>query len=232
MTTFVVSDLHLGSRHSRAEAFVRFLDRLPAEAELVLNGDTVDGRRRLPEQHQAVLRRLADASRRRRVVWLDGNHDETFRPPDPGAIHFAASYAVDRRLYAQHGFYFDHVMPYHRPFIIAFRVMHRVRIMLGAEPVHVAQYAKRWSALYAVLRRNVLRHALKYARDNGFSAVTCGHTHYAEVHDEDGIRYLNTGSWTETPAYAVVVDGDRVALHAIDDATGALSAGPVQPGRA
>lgn len=228
MTTVVVSDIHLGSRHCRVESFGRFLDRLPPEVPLVMNGDVVDGtRRRLPAAHAVVLERLADESRRRPVVWVQGNHDDAFRPDHPAAIQFVPSYAVGRALYIQHGFYFDHVMPYHLLFIFAFRMMHRLRILMGAEPVHVAQYAKRWSVLYAVLRRNVRENALRYAREQGFGAVTCGHTHFAEVRSEQGVVYLNTGAWTEAPAYAVVVEGDQARLHRIDDATGALTPTPL-----
>ncbi len=232
MKTIIISDIHLGSRHCRVAALDRFLDRLPESATLVLNGDTVDTRRRrLRPEHRAALARLAAESRQRTVIWVDGNHDEDYRPPDAGAIRFVASYAIDRRLYVQHGFYFDRIMPYHRLFIFGFRLMHRLRIVFGAEPVHVAEYAKRWPFLYAVLRRNVLQNALRHARKNGFAAVTCGHTHYAEAQTIGGILYMNTGAWTETPVYAVVVDDTHVGLHAIDDATGAVDPEPVQPVR-
>jgi len=223
VNAIVISDVHLGSRHCRREAFERFLDRLPDGVTLILNGDTVDYRyRRMRPDHLASLERLAAESHRRPVVWVDGNHDENYRPPDPGAIQFARSYAIGRQLYVQHGFYFDHIMPYHRLFIFAFRVMHGLRIRLGAEPMHVAQYAKRWPVLYAVLRRNVMQNAIRYARTHGFAAVTCGHTHYAEIATVDGILYLNTGSWTETPSYAIVVADKAVTLHEIDEATGAV----------
>ena len=227
MNAIVISDVHLGSRHCRREPFERFLDRLPAGVTLILNGDTVDYRhRRLRPDALATLARLAAESRRRTVVWVCGNHDEDYRPPEPGAIQFVSSYALDQRLYVQHGFYFDHIMPYHRLFILAFKIMHVLRVRLGAEPVHVAEYAKRWPTLYGVLRRNVLQNAVRYAREHGFGAVTCGHTHYAESDTIDGILYLNTGAWTERPSYAVVVDEASVTLHEIDEATGRVQPEP------
>lgn len=227
MNAIVISDVHLGSRHCRREAFERFLDQLPAGVALILNGDTVDYRyRRMRPDHLASLERLAAESHRRTVIWVCGNHDEDYHPPAPGAIQFVPSYAIGRQLYVQHGFYFDHIMPYHRLFILAFRLMHGLRVRLGAEPVHVAEYAKRWPRLYGVLRRNVLQNAIRYAREHGFSAVTCGHTHYAEVDTVDGILYLNTGAWTEIPSYAVVVADSTVALHEIDETTGRVHPEP------
>lgn len=225
MRTVVISDVHLGSRHCRLETFKRFLDALPVEDTLVLNGDTVDRHRHLPPDYP-LLTRLADESRRRSVVWVEGNHDEDFRPADPGDITFVPHFAVGRRLYVQHGFYFDRIMPYHRLFIILFRLMHRLRIALGAEPMHVAEYAKRWPMLYAVLRHHVRDNALQFARRHGFTAITCGHTHFAETHTVGGLQYLNTGAWTETPVYAVVVDETTVGLHEIDNATGRIDPAP------
>ncbi|NIV99428.1 hypothetical protein GWN26_09935, partial [Candidatus Saccharibacteria bacterium] len=71
-------------------------------------------------------------------------------------------------------------MPQSRVFIKTFKLLHDLRIKLGARPVHVAQYAKKWQTFYAYLRKNVMINAVHYAREKGFKAVTCGHTHYAE----------------------------------------------------
>ena len=214
MKTIIVSDVHLGSRHLKLQVFLRFLDQLPPEETLVLNGDTVDyRRRRLSPEHQQVLDRLVAESVRRRVVWVAGNHDARYKLNNPGAIEFARSFHIDKRLFVQHGFYFDNVMPYHKLFIAVFRLAHQIRIWLGAEAVHVAEYAKRWQALYRVLRKNVMMNAIEYARENGYAAITCGHTHFAEDLVVDGIRYINTGAWTELPAYYVVVDDTEIRLE-------------------
>jgi len=91
--------------------------------------------------------------------------------------------------------------------------MHDLRIKLGARPVHVAQYAKRWKRFYAYLRKSVMLNAVNYAAENGFHAVTCGHTHYAEEQMINGIRYLNTGAWTEQPTYCVRVTDNEISLQ-------------------
>jgi UDP-2,3-diacylglucosamine pyrophosphatase LpxH len=212
--TVIISDVHLGSRHVKLDQLARFLDWLPPDVTLVLNGDTVDYRHRRPKPgHQQALDRIVAESRRRRVVWLSGNHDPKYRPKDPGAIEFAPSFSIGKRIFVQHGFYFDNIMPYHRLFIAVFRLAHRVRIWLGADAVHVAQYAKKWKFLYQILRRNVMRNAIEYARENGYTAVTCGHTHFTEDVVVDGIRYINTGSWTELPAYYLWVDDTQMELR-------------------
>lgn len=206
MHTIVVSDIHHGSKHCEIERFIAFLRGLPPDADLVLNGDVVNRLHHpFPERHLHALDLLRHESERRRVIWVRGNHDEDFELPDPARIVFTRSHAIDRRLTISHGHHFDNVMPRSRLFISVFRMFHRLRILLGADSVHVAYYAKRFPFLYAVLRNAVAMNAVEYARENGFQAVACGHTHYVEERTIEGIRYCNTGSWTEEPVYFLEV---------------------------
>ena len=89
-------------------------------------------------------------------------------------------------------------------------MMHDLRVKLGARPIHVAQYAKKWKSFYEYLRKNVMLNAVSYAAANGFEAVTCGHTHFAEEQFVNEIRYLNTGAWTEQPTYYVRVTDKEI----------------------
>jgi UDP-2,3-diacylglucosamine pyrophosphatase LpxH len=91
-------------------------------------------------------------------------------------------------------------------------MLHDLRVKLGARPVHVAQYAKKWNLFYGYLRKNVMLNAVNYAAKNGFEAVTCGHTHYAEEMFINGIRYLNTGAWTELPSHYVQITANDIKL--------------------
>ena len=94
--------------------------------------------------------------------------------------------------------------------------MHALRVKLGAKPVHVAEYAKKWKSFYRVLRKNIALNAVSCAIENGFEAVTCGHTHYPEEMVVDGIRYINTGAWTELPAHYLYVTADGITLNRVD----------------
>jgi UDP-2,3-diacylglucosamine pyrophosphatase LpxH len=195
------------------EKFRVFLEQLPAEACLVLNGDTIDNPEKpLPDEHNRALQAIVKESYTRKVIWTYGNHDDSLALRDPGNIQFENSFAINNRLYVSHGFDFDNIMPRNRYFIRFFRLMHRLRILLGAPPVHVAYYAKKWSALYDILRRHVASNAVEHAKENGFEAVVCGHTHYAEDIMIDGIRYINTGAWTEKPVYYLEVNGENMGL--------------------
>ncbi|MBM4143649.1 MAG: hypothetical protein FJ225_08685 [Lentisphaerae bacterium] len=209
---YIVSDLHVGSSYFHRREFEAFLDGLPAGAALVLNGDVLDGRARMTGPDRETLDRIAAESRRRRVVWIPGNHDAHLARGGTGGVEFRPSFSVGKRLFAAHGNEFDAIKRPSALFIVLFRWFHALRIRLGAEPVHVAFYAKKWPALYEVLRRHVARRAVRYAKANGYAAITCGHIHSAEDTRVDGVRYINTGAWTEPPLYWLRVDEEGMEL--------------------
>jgi len=212
----VVSDLHIGLPFFRKSAFLKLIESLDAETTLILNGDIVDNpyQRLLPED-EAILNHLRKQSFERRVIWIYGNHDEDFRMSDPGQIEFSRNLALGTRLMIIHGDDFDTIMPNNRWFIRFFKFCHRFRLRLGADPVHVAELAKRWvPLLYRVLTEQVKKNAIDCALQGNFGAITCGHTHYAEDFSDKGVRYINTGSWTEEPLHYLSVSANDIRLLA------------------
>jgi UDP-2,3-diacylglucosamine pyrophosphatase LpxH len=217
MNAIIVSDLHMGSRYFQSEAFGGFLDNLPDIDELILNGDVLDRpQAKLTAAHRQNLDRIEHLSKKLKVVWVRGNHDNGYVPAKLGKIAFCRQYAFDHRILVTHGDIFDNIMARSRTFMEAFRLMHDLRVRLGARPVHVAEYAKKWKAFYRVLRNNVMRNAVNFAVKNGYKAVTCGHTHFAEDTVVNGVRYINTGAWTEYPAHYLYVKSDSLALCRVD----------------
>jgi len=80
----------------------------------------------------------------------------------------------------------------------------------------VAAYVKsRWGWVYHALRRHIVRQIVAYAREHGHKAMVCGHLHYAEDVVVAGIRYVNTGSWTEPTQYFVTIDGGEPRLQEV-----------------
>ncbi len=211
MKYLVIGDLHIGSPYFQREAFLEVLERLRPEVDLVLAGDVVDDPfQHLGEKDQQVVDRLRRESVHRRVVWINGNHDDGFRPEPSARLVFTQSFPIDTNLLVTHGADFDGVMPRNRWFLRLFRILHGLRIFFGAHPVHVATYAKRWKRLYRFLRKNVMLNAVQRAKELGFSAVACGHVHFAEDRSVEGIRYLNLGAWLESPLFCLLVDGSRM----------------------
>jgi len=216
MRTLITSDIHLGSRQSRATDFLAFLGALSAGDRLVVYGDVIMRFTRegsLPDGHAAVLEKLRAMSREREVIWLRGNNDRHFALRDPAAIIFAKDYLVDGMLYVAHGDRFDRLMPMLRCVLIPLRVVYEFCTRVVGKTTHVASFAKRFPLVYNILNGHVARNAMAYARAQGLRAVTCGHTHYPEVREADGIRYFNTGCWTEDAARVLIVDGGSIDLR-------------------
>lgn len=201
--TYVVSDLHLGHPRFHRELFAEFLDNLPEQTTLILNGDTLDSpKQRLLEPDRELLLRLAAMSEEdeRRIIILSGNHDEKIVLPEKGQIEFADFWIIaENATLITHGASFDNVMPYNRWFLTLFKALHRLRVWLGCDPVHVAEYAKKWKPLYNYLRRTVRKNAVEHCLENGWTTVVCGHLHYPEIYQHSDVCYVNTGSWTESP---------------------------------
>lgn len=210
----VVSDLHIGLPYFRKSAFVQFVDSLHAKTALILNGDIIDNpHQQLIPEDALVVDFLREQSFKRKVVWIYGNHDENFRMSDPGQIEFRNNISLRKRLMIIHGDDFDQVMPKSLLFIRFFKFCHRIRLRLGAAPIHVAELAKRWTPfLYRVLTEEVKKNAVDCAVEGGFGAITCGHTHYPEDSMCEGIRYINTGSWTEEPLHYLAIRNNDLRL--------------------
>ncbi len=213
MNLIIVSDLHIGSRFFVAEAFEQFLSQMPEDCELVLNGDVINiPYEKLNPSHRKILDRIKQLSLRQKVIWLQGNHDNGYTPDQFGNVVFKRSHSIGNRLLITHGDDFDEIMPRNQLFMKVFKWLHKVRVKLGAKPVHVAEYAKKWKSFYKVLRKNVMTNAVKCAIENGYDAVICGHTHYAEDVVFNGVRYINTGAWTEFPSHFLHVNNDNMLL--------------------
>jgi len=216
MNAIVVSDLHIGSRFFLHHDFENFLNRIPEDCELILNGDVIDDpNKELQPHHKRILNLIEQVSRRQRVIWVRGNHDHGYAQNGFKHIHFKTYYTIENRLLISHGYDFDEILPRSQVFIKSFKLMHDIMIKFGSRPVHVANYAKKFELLYKILRDNVMKNAVNCALENGYKAVICGHTHYPEDRVYNGIRYMNTGAWTESPSFYLKMVGNEMTLNPI-----------------
>ena len=213
MKAVIISDLHLGSTHMMCDDFLKFLDGLSDGRTLILNGDTIDRwRTNLTRSHKFVLTRIRQESLKRKVVWIYGNHDELYVMDKPANILFRPSYNIGEKIFITHGHNFEKVMNFNRGFIWLFYAIHKIRIALGAESIHVAHLAKRFPRLYRVLCDKIANNAIEYAKENGYEVIVCGHSHKADDYIKDGVRYINTGAWTEHPICYVYIDEEAIVL--------------------
>lgn len=220
MLTLVVSDLHLGSPHCQPERILTFLNRIPDGSRLILNGDILDRHpETLPASHQVVLGALILAGERLELVSLAGNHDDLAKSASPPWA-MLAEFTIDDQLHISHGHRFRLFRSYEARFLPLIRFILKVAMFLGAPTMHPAAYAKRWPWLYQILRRRLRDKAIRHARSHGYAAITCGHIHFAEDYSEDGIRYLNSGCWTEANTHCLSIKDGEIRLIENPDRVG------------
>jgi UDP-2,3-diacylglucosamine pyrophosphatase LpxH len=135
------------------------------------------------------------------VIWIRGNHDG----PADIVSHIVGVKILDEfifdngsiRLLIFHGDQFDH-------FITQYKWITKsaVKLFYGIQkwfPHNAARWIRRWSKRFQRNSQLVQRTAIEYAQSKGCPYVTCGHTHLVLTAEVHGIRYFNTGTWTESP---------------------------------
>jgi UDP-2,3-diacylglucosamine pyrophosphatase LpxH len=214
----IISDLHLGSEYCNTEALGRFIDSLHDDAELILNGDVFD-RYSMPidEASQAIYDQILARAESHPVTWLQGNHDKTLsrRLPATGAIRIKKQLILNNTILIEHGDRFEKVLHYARPLTTIIYQVYLVWQRITGHHKHVACYAKQWSFLYNGFCHYMKSNAVKAAAAVGCTTVICGHSHHPEDTTIKGIRYINTGAWTELPVYCTRITNRTVSREVV-----------------
>jgi UDP-2,3-diacylglucosamine pyrophosphatase LpxH len=220
--TIIVSDVHLGSEVSRARDLLSVLEGYRF-SRLILLGDIFSDLnfKRLKREHWELLsyiRKLSNPKRKVEVVWVEGNHDKGLSEVMSHLVgvdvlqEYEWEFASKKYL-AIHGHQFDR-----------FLVDNQVLSDLGSSIFHWIQKCdtgrQRFSRCIDRLNTSWLRMtprvasgALTLASTRQADYVFCGHTHAALERESDGIRYFNTGCWTQSPASYITVDQRGVRLN-------------------
>ncbi|MCP8900027.1 UDP-2,3-diacylglucosamine diphosphatase [Gilvimarinus xylanilyticus] len=238
--TVWISDIHLGSRDCKAEYLLKFLDNISCDT-LYLVGDIIDmwamkKKFRWPQQHYNVMLKLYElANNGTRIIYVPGNHDEPMRRFTGnlfGPIEIIEEHeytcADGKRYLIMHGDAMDAYI----------NLSHLTRFVgdIGyGLLLFINRWANRWRklmrrpyfSLAGMIKNNIkgAKHAIETyqkeatdeARRRGFDGVICGHIHYPDMCEENGIRYCNTGDWIEN-CTAIVEDfsGEMRLLHYSD----------------
>jgi UDP-2,3-diacylglucosamine pyrophosphatase LpxH len=240
--TLFLSDLHLGTRGCQAQLLLDFLKHYDVET-IYLVGDIVDGWRLKsgwywPQAHNNVVQKLLKRVHKgAKIIYIPGNHDEFMRDyvghnfggidVMETAIHEAAD---GKRYLVMHGDHFDMVVRYapwlallgDGAYTLALGVntyVNAIRRRLGLAYWSLSSWAK-LKVKTAVNHIGRFEEALAYeAKRRDVQGVICGHIHHAVIHDDFGIRYMNTGDWVEScTALVEHFDGRFEIVHWSDEA--------------
>jgi len=232
----IVSDLHLGTKDSKAEEFIEFIESHPTDL-LILNGDIVDGwalnrGTKWKKQHTKVISKLLQLSNKTRIIWIRGNHDEfiqEFIGTHLGAIEIREDYKLDINNTMESYYIF------HGDVIDIFITKYKWLSKIGAIGYDFALWLnrvyntyRRWRKLpYQSISQKIkggVKAATNYINDfettalsmaskKGCHGVICGHIHQPEDRMIDGKRYLNSGDWIENMSAICIEYTGNVYLY-------------------
>ena len=226
----IVSDLHLGTKDSKAEEFIEFIESHPTDL-LILNGDIVDGwalnrGTKWKKQHTKVISKLLHLSNTTRIIWIRGNHDEfiqEFIGTHLGAIEIREDYKLDinntmESYYIFHGDVIDVFITKYKwlskigsvgyDFALWLnRVYNTYRKWRKLPYISISQKIKESVKVATNYVNDFEVTALSMATKKGCNGVICGHIHQPADRMINGKRYLNSGDWIENMS-AICIDKD------------------------
>ena len=239
----VVSDLHLGTKDSKAEEFIEFLEKHPTDL-LILNGDIVDGwalnrGTKWKKQHTKVISKILQLSNTTQIIWIRGNHDEfiqDFIGTHLGAIEIKEDYRltierwVEGDIFRNESYYI-----FHGDVVDVFITKYKWLSKIGAVGYDFALTLNRWYNTYRKWRnlpyqsisqkiKSGVKAATNYINDfettalsmatkKGCNGVMCGHIHQPEDRIIDGKRYINSGDWVENMSAILIGKDGDICLY-------------------
>ncbi len=233
--TIWISDLHLGTKGSKAAELLHFLKYTQSET-LYLVGDIIDGWRLKrswywPQIHNDVVQKLLRKARHgTQVYYIPGNHDEAARSYyglsfGDVQIHgdFIHETADGKRLWVVHGDLFDNVIQHARwlaylgDYAYTFLLVMNRWLNIGRRFFNwpywsFSQYLK-LKVKSAVSFISAFETAIvTEAKRKNCDGVVCGHIHKPEMRDIDGITYCNDGDWVESLSALVEHHDGRIEI--------------------
>jgi UDP-2,3-diacylglucosamine pyrophosphatase LpxH len=217
----ILSDIHLGTPHSKVEEVAHFLKHTRCE-RLILNGDIIDGWRlrrdgQWTKNDTKFVRRVLTMIQKRdtEVIYLRGNHDDfvgRLVPMQFERLSLVEDWVLETargRYLVLHGDVFDGVVK-HMVFLAhlgdmgyAFllrlnRVYNWFRRLRGKEYFSLSQAIKARVKQAVSFIGKFEDQVAGLARDRGCVGVICGHIHTPADKMIGDIHYLNSGDWVES----------------------------------
>jgi UDP-2,3-diacylglucosamine pyrophosphatase LpxH len=241
--TIIVSDLHLGTKDSKAEEFIEFIETHPTDL-LILNGDIIDGwalnrGAKWKKFHTKAISKLLKLSNKTQIVWIRGNHDEfiqEFIDSHFGNIEIREDYVLNFSEHVEYNMWRRRCYyVFHGDVVDVFITKYKWLSKIGAVGYDFALWLNRWYNRYRKWRKLPYQSisqkikdgvkqatmyindfettALKMADKKGCEGVICGHIHQPESRMINGKHYLNSGDWVENMSAILIDNSGKIFLH-------------------
>ena len=216
-----ISDVHLGTKASQAEALLDFMKTFECE-KLYLVGDIIDcwamsKSMYWHQSHNDVVQKILRRGRKGTdIIYVSGNHDEILRGFGDqffGNIHILERFVhitVDGKpILVIHGDQFDaviknakwlaHLGSWAYDFAMALNTMvTKVRNWFGLPYWSLSAWAKYKVKEAVNFIGNYEETLASFAKTQEVTGVVCGHIHHANIGEFNGIKYYNCGDWVES----------------------------------
>jgi UDP-2,3-diacylglucosamine pyrophosphatase LpxH len=234
--TVILSDIHLGSKYSKAVEVTNFIKSIKFQT-LILNGDIIDGWAiqrggKLTNSHVECIRLILKKSQKSDVYWIKGNHDEfllNFTPFKIGNIQIKEEMnyvGINGKKYLiTHGDLFDVFVNDMKwlakigsiGYDIALwlnKWYNRWRTFRGKEYFSLSKKLKNSVKSATTFMGDFKGHLTNHASKLDCDGVICGHIHQPEINKINGIEYLNSGDWVESlSALVETFDGEWLIIE-------------------
>ena len=219
--TIIISDVHLGTKGSKAKELVRFLKHVSCN-KLILNGDIIDGwqlkrygkwKRKHTRFFNSILRMMEESSTE--VIYLRGNHDDfldQILPMQVGNLSIQRDYVIEshgKRFFITHGDIFDSITT-NLKWVAKFGDI-GYTFLLWVNRQYNVYRRKKGLPYYSLsqLVKSKVKSAVTYIDDfenqltaialqKKYDGIICGHIHQPAIKEIKGILYMNSGDWVES----------------------------------
>lgn len=219
--TIVISDVHLGTKDSKAKEVYRFLKKTTCDL-LLLNGDIIDGWQlkrgsKWKKKHTRFIRLVLKVTEKynTKVVYCRGNHDDfldNILPLDFDHISIVKDYIYqsnNKRFWVVHGDIFDSITTNMKwlaklgdigySLLLWFnKIYNERRIKKGLPYYSLAKEIKQKVKKAVSYISSFERELVNLAKDRHFDGIICGHIHHPSIDNYNSVMYLNSGDWVES----------------------------------
>lgn len=221
MNLIIISDIHLGSGVCQSKKLKEFLYQIDkgiiAADEIIINGDLFDSWdfRKLKDSHWKILSILRDLSKKKHIVWINGNHDgPAWFISHLLGVDFLEEYRFvsgNKSFIVLHGDKFDNFITKHPLLTKVADKIYRIAQRIDRS-FYLAGMLKRNSKTFLRCSDQIKQKAIAYCLKNKCDVVCCGHTHLALEIKTSKVQYINSGCWTESNCNYILITNEIVEL--------------------